>query len=293
MSKLSIQDKKDILQKYKSGKHSLVSISKIYNVSRATITDFLHNNGGKNKAVRGKFPKKYNFDEHYFDHIDSENKAYFLGFLYSDGYNNVERGIIELSLQEEDRCILEQFSNLLQNSKPLYFKDRQSKNQNHKNVYRLTLYSKYTSNRLKELGCGQGKTKTLDFPNCNQVPRHLMRHFLRGFWDGDGTIGFIKRKDTKNKTVSTRICGTHEFLYGLQLFLKEELGVLLPICDTKHCDFLKIMYVTSKINTYNLLCYLYKDSTVYLPRKYQKFLDIKDFLESQTKYSIFKDKINE
>lgn len=264
------------------------------NRTKSAITHQLCKLGFKKyQKTGGQFPKKYSFNEHYFDHIDSENKAYFLGFLYSDGYNNVERGIIELSLQEEDRCVLEQLSNLLQNSKPLYFKDRKSKNQNHKNVYRLTLYSKYTSNRLKELGCGQCKTKTLDFPNYNQVPPHLMRHFLRGFWDGDGTIGFIKRKDTKNKTVSTRICGTYEFLYGLQLLLKEEIGVLLPICDTKHCDFLKIMYVTSKINTYNLLCYLYKDSTIYLPRKYQKFLDIRNFLESQTKYSIFKDNINE
>ena len=55
---------------------------------------------------------KYNFSESIFQTIDSPEKAYWLGFLYADGYNSY-KGIVSLCLNEEDVDHLEKFKKIL------------------------------------------------------------------------------------------------------------------------------------------------------------------------------------
>lgn len=52
--------------------------------------------------------RKYSLNESYFEKIDSEEKAYFLGFLFSDG--SVSKYSLNLSLAEVDKEILEKKS---------------------------------------------------------------------------------------------------------------------------------------------------------------------------------------
>ena len=63
--------------------------------------------------------RKYPVDEQFFDEIDSEEKAYFLGMLYADGTNSMKKTEVSLRLQEEDYEILTKLNNLLQPTKPL------------------------------------------------------------------------------------------------------------------------------------------------------------------------------
>ena len=49
-------------------------------------------------------------NKNFFNKIDTEEKAYFLGFLYADGYNNTDRNSVALSLKEDDKEILEKYS---------------------------------------------------------------------------------------------------------------------------------------------------------------------------------------
>ena len=57
--------------------------------------------------------RKYNFNEHYFDNIDCQEKAYWLGFFAADGYNHRSKGCIEFRLHRQDREILERFKSCL------------------------------------------------------------------------------------------------------------------------------------------------------------------------------------
>lgn len=67
--------------------------------------------------------RKYEIDENYFDIIDSEHKAYTLGFLYADGYNNEKKNIVKISLMEDDIDILKQIREPICPNKPLrYYK---------------------------------------------------------------------------------------------------------------------------------------------------------------------------
>ena len=129
--RLSHREKTELFAKYETGKFTAVDLAKEYPISSTAINGLLRRHGYKAKS-QSELKRKYNIDETFFDVIDTEEKAYFLGFLYADGYNNTDRNSVALSLNEDDKEILEKFNNLLQSNKPLQyveFKAANSSNQ--------------------------------------------------------------------------------------------------------------------------------------------------------------------
>lgn len=94
---------KDHINEYESGK-TIKALSEENSVSYQFISELFIDLGIKNKGRR-----KYSLNEEYFDVIDNQNKAYYLGLLYADGCNNVQRYAIHLDLQIDDREIIEKF----------------------------------------------------------------------------------------------------------------------------------------------------------------------------------------
>ena len=83
--------------------------------------------------------KKYNYNENFFEEINTPEKAYFLGLLYADG-TNVQlptTKTMSITLQEQDVSILERFKKALNSEYPLLFLERQNTNFNY---YRLYVY---------------------------------------------------------------------------------------------------------------------------------------------------------
>ena len=64
--------------------------------------------------------KKYKLNESVFDTIDTEEKAYWLGFLMSDGYNHETHSQVSLRLQAGDKEILEKYKIFLETDVPIY-----------------------------------------------------------------------------------------------------------------------------------------------------------------------------
>ena len=112
----------EICEKYLNGL-SCDSLGQIYNCGGNTIRNILKRNHYKVKTVsEGK--RIYSLDQNYFDVIDTEDKDYFLGWLFADG-NVGGRNIITLGLQERDKSILELFRKYLKTNKPLWLKKPQ------------------------------------------------------------------------------------------------------------------------------------------------------------------------
>lgn len=213
--------------------------------------------------------KKYTFDETFFDKIDSEQKAYILGLLFADGYNHEGRGVVSLSLQEQDREILNKISLAMKNTKPLQFINmkRYHKGKAHQNQYRLNLCSRYFSHKLSTMGCYQCKSLSCKFP---LVTPELLRHFIRGYFDGDGCVSYTN--DRRNYP-----CGSISFV-GSEFFSN---------ALSKHLEVLEISAAVSYSNRYNKQIrrvafggrnqlikfyeYIYTDATIYLERKKHKF----------------------
>jgi len=93
--RLTHKEKTELFTKYESGKYTGADLAKEYPISLTAISALLKRHGYKAKS-QSELQRKYNIDETFFDVIDTEEKAYFLGFLYADGYNNTDRNSVNL-----------------------------------------------------------------------------------------------------------------------------------------------------------------------------------------------------
>jgi DNA invertase Pin-like site-specific DNA recombinase len=126
--------------------------------------------------------KLYKVKHDYFNVIDTEEKAYFLGLMYADGYNGEFHNQIKLKLHRKDKAILESFSKALTygDSLPPLSEDFSGNS----DTLSVQLTSKQLCDDLATLGCIQAKAHKTIFPTF--LNSELMRHFVRGYFDGDG-----------------------------------------------------------------------------------------------------------
>ena len=276
----------ELIELYKSGK-SLMEVSRIATGSKGAmivrqrlkelgIDTSYKSNIGKYREKMSKYFHKYSLNEHVFDVIDSEEKAYWLGFLMADGYNHESRSAICLRLQAEDEEILKKFRFFLKSDAPIYsYKRRTPKNHLLREYKEVRVNSIYLSKQLAKLGCVQGKTYTLDFPA--SVPQYLVNHFLRGYFDGDGCLCIKKRKDRKSSTSKSyqfTLTGRKEFLEVANKYLVQEAGINSLSIKKLPDNFAKSLHYGGHYVVKKIMDYLYKDATIYLKRKHDKYLSM-------------------
>lgn len=231
---------------------------------------------------------KYSKNEEYFKAINTEDKAYFLGLLFADGTVR-PNGTITISLQESDREILEKFLICLDSNHRLYFLNNNSKNSNWSNQYILSITSKSMMEDLAIFGCIPNKTQTILFPSKGLIPNNLVHHFIRGYFDGDGSIWDGKRtkmivKDHTKKelyrqriihNVKFNITGNYNFITSLQNLLIETLGfnkTKLNIRKSKESSV--TLEYSGRKQIRKFYNFIYKDATVFMKRKKEKFEEI-------------------
>ena len=227
------------------------------------------------KRYASKFSKafkKYDLDEHIFDTIDTEEKAYWLGFLYADGYNHESKTCISLKLQYNDIEILEKFKNFLKTNVPIYKWTRTTQvNKIEKDYCEVNICSVYLSQQLAKLGCVQGKTYTLEFPYF--LDKNLYNHFLRGYFDGDGCISIKDRLNRRKRngtcmSYQATITGKYEFIEKCEKIISENTEIPLGKIQRFKNNFAVSIHYSGKYQVTKLLNYLYKNATIYLQRKY-------------------------
>lgn len=237
--------------------------------------------------------KKHFINETYFEKIDTEEKAYILGFIYSDGciYVHPNTWALTFSQLEHDKDILLRIKKEMKSDYPLL----EQKQENGKKVIKFYAYSKKIFDDLVKLGVTPRKSLTLKFPK-SIMNDNLMRHFIRGYFDGDGCVWNGKRKKmlVKDKTTKTgyrikvvhnvkfHFTGNSDFISELQKYLVKKIGIR----QTK-LNFAKAKDTNSKTsanvcsmeycgrgNIRKLYEYMYKESTIYGSRKFQIFNEI-------------------
>ena len=137
----------------------------------------------------------HQFNHNYFKTIDTEEKAYILGFLYADGYNSDKQVVI--AQLEQDVDILEKINKALDADNQI---KRKLQSTNNKTVCQLCYSSIDMCTDLTNLGCFRNKSLACTFPTF--LDKSLIRHFIRGYFDGDGCVWIGKRKimTVKDKT---------------------------------------------------------------------------------------------
>src|SRR6185436_15958506 len=101
--------KQKLCELYNSGKYTCTELADIFDKSISAICFMLHRLGIKVNKCPKKNALKYSLNENYFNTVDTEDKAYFLGLFYADGYNRRKDGYCGIQLQSDDSYILEKF----------------------------------------------------------------------------------------------------------------------------------------------------------------------------------------
>ena len=253
----------DIIQDYLNGL-SCRQLAEKYGKNVCSIKRMLNVH---NVIDNSRTARKYIFNNNIFETIDTEEKAYWLGFLYADGYNDEEKGELEITLKISDKGHLENLSRYINSVPPILVKERVV-NCNSKQliVCRISIYSKKMSQDLSRHGCTQKKSFSIQYPYW--IRSDLERHFIRGFMDGDGTV-YI----SSNGSIHTGITSHLDFVNQFEDRMIE-LGLY-----NRRTKLSKTGKAFSSIHGGNkqhqkMFHYLYDNATVYLERKYKKFIAV-------------------
>ena len=258
------EEYENIINLYNSGL-SQAKVGQIYNVRHYIIGKILKKCGIPARDDSHK-SRKYTINENYFDEIDTQNKAYLLGLLYSDGCNYPPQHRVKLELQERDKSVLDKINEEIQSNKPLAFVNLNKKNANWQNTYRLDITNKHISDKLVELGMVQNKSLILEFPMW--LDESMYASFLRGYLDGDGHIEW-------SNTRFITLVGTSQFCEYVKNFCESKLGIKCSICNTANKDSnTKLLYIHGKQKIKQFLDFIYKDADLYIERKYDIYKKI-------------------
>jgi hypothetical protein len=131
--------------------------------------------------------------------------------------------------------------------------------------------NKHLWNALNNLGCTPRKSLILEFPNESVFKdKSLIRHFIRGYWDGDGCLSW---NDTVHQHPHISVLGTEDFLTSLKEHLPLKFDYILDIANRNSSnEITKQLNICGK-NGYELAKYLYSNAKIYLDRKYERYLE--------------------
>lgn len=234
-------------------------------INQKTVVSILNRNGLKLPIWRDI---KYEVDENIFEKIDTHEKAWVLGWFYSDGTNLQKEGKIRIGVAEEDMEVMDKIKKVFKYNGPIsIFKDKRS---NCQNMYILQISRRKISDELAQLGCMSNKTFKIKFPTEDIVPGEFLQSFLLGVWEGDGYIH-------KNKSggIVTGITCTDHFAEGLQEYLQQ-----FKINTTIYYDVnnvnknISCIRTRSKTGAKRFLKLMYAKCPYYLLRKRKKFFSL-------------------
>lgn len=222
-----------------------------------------------------KRKEKYYYNKNYFKAINQPDQSYWLGFIYADGYvttnKNKTKYSVGIELNENDYKHLQLFNKSINGNIKVCFRKRKSKYIGDRYVNETTncqirLYSSQMAKDLISHGCCLKKTLIKGEPN--GIPDNLMRDFIRGYFDGNGSISYSYNKQVNKKYLKVTIeSGSLTFIKWLSDYLNKR---------GYHNNFYPDSKNSYKIQIYSkrqkeFLDYIYKDSKEYLSRKYSLY----------------------
>lgn len=220
-----------------------------------------------------KRPKeeKYNFDK--FKKIENEEDAYWFGFLFADGglsYNPINRNYeLNLELKDEDYKHIEKFIQYMDCNLKVNFRQRRTKLcPNLSKLAFVRIYSKEISDNLISNGFVLNKGKNnFSMPN---IEKSLIKHFIRGFFDGDGSIYYYNIRNCWQGNIT---CHCKSFLEEIRNYLFENnINSYITSYINQNNNTIYQLQIKGKKNAIKYFDFIYKDCNVYLDRKYSKYI---------------------
>jgi hypothetical protein len=242
---------------------STAEIMRRADVGRYAVKQVLKQRGEAPRES-GSYSRRYSVDLDFFREIDTEEKAYTLGFIAADGC--VHGNTLIICIQRNDEAVIRAMRAAMQSEHPVrqIAPRHTKKNTGPQSDFRVC--ARELVRDLQRHKITERKSLTLEFPDT--VPNHLIRHFVRGWFDGDGCVAAYPER---GKFTFMGV-GSGLFLARLREVVLENTGVDTLVRKAKNKN-LSLWSARGGIHGAAAFTrWLYDDATIYLERKYQKHL---------------------
>ena len=221
--------------------------------------------------------RKYFFNERYFQHIDSMEKAYWLGFLDADGNIDKKKLHLSISLQRRDANVLYKFRASLDSMHPIEDTVVIVNDKEYLQT-KICITSRKMCEDLCNHGCVPNKSLILKPPS---IQEEFIPGWILGYMDGDGSIKLYKDTYTKRLRIGIFFTGTFEVLS----FIKQYFGNNAALRQEHRCQNNTYNFSITETNTLNFLKQIYSTpplNYISLDRKRDKFIQ---YLKEKGEYS--------
>jgi hypothetical protein len=222
----------------------------------------------KREGVELKKKTKYYHDEDFFSR-DTEGSFYWAGFIAADGCI-MEKGrdyvfVLKITLASRDEKHLYKFKTHIQSTSPISrynFKEKPS------GCCKIIIYNAKTCSDLSRFNITPRKSLNYTFPD-HLKDHKLIRHFIRGYIDGDGC--FTWHKKTNRTTGRPNLCirGTVDFLTSVKSILDKQFVSTKRSNNVKIYDSIGSLSYCSFVKVDSIINYLYNGANIYLDRKFK------------------------
>lgn len=217
----------------------------------------------------------YTYDKHYFDKIDSPEKAYWIGFIMADGYvydnrskpNKSNAYGIRIRLHEKDHEHLEKLNECMNGNIPIRIVKNHGVYENCSNLSEFNITNKVIMESMYRMEM-VGKKSTKEFIPKEIEDSPFVASFLLGLFDGDGSL-------YKNKNlVEWSMFSSRDLVLFAKNYFEKELGVTFQKIDVNNnCDKLFRLRTGSRKTIIKIMDHLYSSTNIFLKRKKEFYQD--------------------
>lgn len=271
MRKIDVPE--EYIEEYKKGK-TLRQLSRDTGIDRGALKRAIQEHGIEIR--QNSYRKDTSLKVDLFDSIDTQEKAYWAGFIAADGYSgfnkNKTSGTISISLHQKDKAHLEKAQKFFQTSRPIadiIVKDGFSSADGTPES-RLVIYSKRLVEGLERIGIISPKSLFLKPP---KIKPEFFGSFIAGFFDGDGTIFKINNEYTVGFT------GTKEMLTWVATYVGHpDVTFSKRYTDNKNTYYIRWGGTNKPLKILNSF---YLNSPYHLDRKYTLYLELQNVVQNR------------
>ncbi|MFH1668151.1 MAG: MerR family transcriptional regulator [Candidatus Komeilibacteria bacterium] len=238
-------------------------IARQLGVNSDTIRYWLQQHNIPIREFIGGRPRIYSVNDNFLDNIDTEEKAYFLGFFSGDGYVNLADKSFAFILSAKDIRHLYNLRSILSSNNPI-----------HTHIDKgflmcsISIHSALLVQRLVELGFDNDKSFTAK--PIESLDDTLASHYWRGNMDADGSIYFLN----KHQCYGFSLCGTYDICNGFSNYLGYNGKYVNKQGQKNLWSFVR----AGNIRAYDNLHRLYHNANISLQRKFNLYKDLEECL---------------
>jgi hypothetical protein len=269
--RVSKEDQERVVESYLRLK-SITKVRKEIEFCQETIAKILAVHG-INQFNHYDEKRNRKINQNYFEKIDTEEKAYWLGFIAADGYVSHENSRLTITLSSIDKDHLIKFQKALETDNPIrdFIKKSPASGKPCPQSI-IGISSRKMITDLERLGIIQKKSLVLKPPLLSD---EMILPFIRGYFDGDGGYSRhrVKRRSYSLQTAAT-FTGTKEVCEFISDFLKKY--ELNPIFTKRFKDETNnyTLMINGNLNVAKVSYILYKNATIFMNRKVNEFKEM-------------------